>query len=310
MNVVAGCNAVSFTSAGARLSAHLYVPPAVDPGTRHPAIVFVRPATGVKEQTAGLYAEKLARMGFVTLAFDPRGFGESEGRRSVEDPVRIIEDLRHAIDFVEQLPFVDPGRLFTAGVCMGGGYAAVEATDDARIKAVASITPYLTMHEDYPAMFGGRRITLALATITDLFVRALGAVGIDLYSFAVPPNPLFARLPCTLPIARGMRDYYLEGQPGYRPTWRNRINWACQLNLIRYNPFDLASRVTKPFYMAYGTKGYSPAMLQRFFDEVGTPPADKQLRVVDGSHFEIYWQPRFADPIAEDLAAFFRRYGA
>lgn len=304
----AGRNRVSYRSEGDLLVADLYLPPGFEAGQRYPTIVIARPATGVKEQTAGLYAEKLAAKGFATLAFDARGFGESEGRRAVEDPARIVLDIRRSLDFLETLPMVDRRHIFSAGVCMGASYAPCEAVDDGRVKAVASITPYLTMHVDYPALFGGPTITMAMATVTDLIVRGLWSVGLNLYSFAVPPNRFLARLPCTLPIAAGMRAYYPEGQPGFRPTWRNRINLASQLGMIRYNPFEIAPRLDKPYYMAYGLKGYSPDQLQRFFDEVRTAPAHKQLRVVDGTHFEIYYQPRFVDPIVDDIAAFFGRY--
>lgn len=303
-----GLNRVSYDSAGTTLAGHLFLPPDFDPGTTYPAIVFARPATGVKEQAAGLYAEKLAGRGFVTLAFDPRGFGESGGRQAVEHPLRIIEDLRASLTFVERLPFVSPRNLFSAGVCMGAGYAPCEAATDARVKAVASITPYLTMHVDYPALFGGRRVTRALATLTDVVVRAAARLGIELFWYAVPPNRLLAALPFTLPIARGMRDYYLEGQPGHRPAWRNRLNMASQLPLVRYDPFAITSTFRTPYYMAYGTRGYSTPELQRFFDEVRTPAEHKQLRVLDGTHFEIYWQPRFVDPIVDDVSAFFRKY--
>lgn len=303
-----GRNRVSYRSEGDAIAADLYLPPDFDPGRRYPTIVIARPATGVKEQTAGLYAEKLSLKGFATLAFDARGFGESEGRRAVEDPWRIVMDIRRSIDFVESLPNVDRAHIFSAGVCMGASYAPCEAVDDGRVKAVASITPYLTMHDDYPALFGGRTITMAMATVTDLIVRGLWSVGINLYSFAVPPNRFLARLPCTLPIAAGMRDYYPEGQPGFRPTWRNRINLASQLSMIRYNPFEIAPRLDKPYYMAYGLKGYSPDRLLQFFDDVKSAPAHKQLRVVDGTHFEIYYQPRFVEPIVDDIAAFFGRY--
>lgn len=305
---VAGRNRVSYRSEGDLLAADLYLPPSYEAGRRYPTIVMARPATGVKEQTAGLYAERLAAKGFATLAFDARGFGGSEGRRFVEDPARIVVDIRRSIDFLETLPVVDRRNLFSAGVCMGASYAPCEAVDDGRVKAVASITPYLTMHVDYPALFGGRTITLAMATVTDLVVRACAGIGLQLYSFAVPPNRVLARLPCTLPIAAGMRAYYPEGQPGHRPAWRNRLNLASQLPMIRYNPFEFAARIEKPYYMAYGLKGYSPDQLQRFFDEVRTPAADKQLRVVDGTHFEMYYQPRFVDPIVDDVAAFFGRY--
>jgi fermentation-respiration switch protein FrsA (DUF1100 family) len=299
---------VSFDSDGSRIAAHLFLPDSFDPQKSYPAIVVVRPATGVKEQAAGVYAARLAAHGFVTLAFDPRGFGESGGRRFLEDPWRIIEDTGRAVTFVESLGFVNPRHLFLAGVCMGAGYAPAAACGDDRIRAVASITPYLTMHLDYPALFGGRVVTLAMATLTDAVVRAATALGVDLFWYAVPPNRFLAALPFTLDIARGMRDYYLEGEPGHQSTWRNRINMASQLPLLRFDPFEVTRALDKPYYMAYGTRGYSPTLLRRFFDELPTPAGDKLLRVMDGTHFEMYWQPRFVDPIVNDVAAFFSRY--
>lgn len=307
-NLAAGRNRVSYESAGSRIAAHLFLPEGFDPDKTYPAIVVVRPATGVKEQTAGLYAARLAAKGFVTLTFDPRGFGESGGRPQVEDPRQIVEDTRRSVSFVEGLGFVNRRQIFLAGVCMGAGYAPFEAATDERVRAVASITPYLTMHLDYPAMFGGRRVTLAMARLTDLVVRAAAALGVELYWYAVPPNRFLAALPFTLPIARGMRDYYLEGQPGHRPTWRNRINLASQLNLIRHDPFEITAALDKPFYMAYGMRGYSPHLLQQFFDGVRTPAGDKALRVVEATHFEMYWQPRFVEPVVDDVSAFFSRY--
>mgnify|MGYP002064458387 CR=1 FL=1 len=74
-----GENKVSFISEGQKLAGLLYLPEDYQKGEKRPAIVFIRPGTGVKEQTAGLYAKLLSEKGFVTLAFDPRGFGESEG---------------------------------------------------------------------------------------------------------------------------------------------------------------------------------------------------------------------------------------
>ena len=65
---------VTFPSAGLQLAGHLY-----SSDTPGPAIVVGHPGTGVKEQTAGLYAERLAALGYTTLAFDAAYQGESEG---------------------------------------------------------------------------------------------------------------------------------------------------------------------------------------------------------------------------------------
>ncbi len=77
---------VTFDSAGLTIAGHLYTPDNGATGPR-PAIVVGRPASGVKEQTAGLYAARLARDGFIALAFDAAHQGEIEGTpRDREDP--------------------------------------------------------------------------------------------------------------------------------------------------------------------------------------------------------------------------------
>jgi fermentation-respiration switch protein FrsA (DUF1100 family) len=61
---------VSFTSAGITIAGHLYTPGGSTGSRQHPAIIVGHPASGVKEQSAGIYARLLAEQGFITLAFD------------------------------------------------------------------------------------------------------------------------------------------------------------------------------------------------------------------------------------------------
>src|SRR5262245_14202956 len=85
---------VTFDSEGSRLAGNLYIPPEQMPGTRTPGIVVTGSWTTVKEQMASLYAQRLARLGFVTLAFDFRHWGASEGQpRQYESPERKIRDI-------------------------------------------------------------------------------------------------------------------------------------------------------------------------------------------------------------------------
>src|SRR3546814_16075837 len=78
---------IRFLSEGKTLAGHLYIPDGIQPDDRLPAVVVAAPGSGIKEQTAGIYAEALSRRGIVALAFDHRTYGESEGYpRFLEDP--------------------------------------------------------------------------------------------------------------------------------------------------------------------------------------------------------------------------------
>ena len=88
-----------------------------------PAVLVAGAMTGVKEQVAGSYAERLAKSGFVTLALDHRHFGESEGEpREHEDPAKKIEDFKNAISFMSTIEDIDRERIGVCGISMGGGY--------------------------------------------------------------------------------------------------------------------------------------------------------------------------------------------
>ena len=99
------------------------------------------PVTGVKEQTGGIYAEAFSKRGFAALVFDPRGWGESEGKSGYLIPEWQLRDVRSAVDFIRTLEFTDTNNLFNAGVCMGSGWAMYETAFDTRINAVAIVLP-------------------------------------------------------------------------------------------------------------------------------------------------------------------------
>ena len=114
---------VEFRSEGYKIVGNLFRPDNFKEGERLAAVVMAGPMTGVKEQVAGLWADRLAKAGFVTLAFDHRNFGESEGTpRQHEDIGKKIEDLKNAISFLASLPEVDKTKIGACGISMGGGY--------------------------------------------------------------------------------------------------------------------------------------------------------------------------------------------
>lgn len=125
------------------IAANLFKPAGFDGAKRHAAIVVGHPFGGVKEQTAGLHALKLAQMGFVTLSFDASHYGDSSGEpRYTEVPATRVGDYSAGVDFFSRQPFVDPGRIGVLGVCGGGGYAVSAAAIDHRIRAIATVSMY------------------------------------------------------------------------------------------------------------------------------------------------------------------------
>ena len=139
-----GLNEVSFQSENVRIAGHLFLPEGYKQGGSYRAIVVITPASGIKEQTAGIYAAKLAKQGFVTLAFDHRTYGESGGMpRGMENAPMKVEDIKNAISFIATVPGVDKGRIGELGICSGAGYSIQTASFDTRVKSVATVSGFV-----------------------------------------------------------------------------------------------------------------------------------------------------------------------
>ena len=126
---------------GITLAADMYTPKSVV--DKLPAIAVSGPFGAVKEQSSGLYAQKMAERGFLTIAFDPSYTGESSGTpRYVASPDINTEDFCAAVDFLSVQENVDPERIGIVGICGWGGMALNAAAIDTRIKATAAMTMY------------------------------------------------------------------------------------------------------------------------------------------------------------------------
>ena len=295
-----GKNSVEYLSKGSKISANLFLPEDYQEGEKRPIIVVAPPNTGVKEQTAGLYAEKLSQKGYITMAFDPRGFGESGGHHVLFDLDRQIEDVESSIDFVHTLDIVDKGNVFNMGICVGSAISTYETATDPRIKAQLMVSPvFLTPEENIMP------IPMDVAYIASGAAKAYHAVtGNDL-----PLGPLVQETNRSedepeINLGAGMDKYYLPGKPGYAPTWENRFSLISMVPVMKWkNFFEAADKYdTTPIYMVYGTKAFSRHGAAKFYDMANGP---KQRLILDGAgHFDIYWKPEYVEPAVEGLAEF------
>lgn len=126
---------------GITLAADLYEPK--NYSGKLPALAVSGPFGAVKEQSSGLYAQEMARRGFLAIAFDPSYTGESGGQpRYVSSPDINTEDFSAAVDFLSVQENVDSEKIGIIGICGWGGMALNAAAIDTRIKATVASTMY------------------------------------------------------------------------------------------------------------------------------------------------------------------------
>ena len=128
---------------GMKVAGNLFVPKTSNRDTSWPAIVVGHPMGAVKEQSANLYATKMAEQGFVTLSLDLSFWGESEGQpRHAVAPDIYADDFSAAVDFLSTQPFVDRERIGALGICGSGSFVISAAKIDPRMKAIATVSMY------------------------------------------------------------------------------------------------------------------------------------------------------------------------
>ena len=126
-----------------KVAGSLFTPKKLNKNKKYPAIIVGHPFGATKEQSANLYATKMAEYGFVTLSIDLSFWGESGGKpRNVVSPDIYTEDFSAAVDYLGTRAFVDRNRIGVIGICGSGGFAISAAKIDPRLKAVATVSMY------------------------------------------------------------------------------------------------------------------------------------------------------------------------
>ncbi len=130
---------VNFQSAGLRLHGVLGVPEGLRPSERRAAFLVLH-GFGSNSESANVLGPTrvLSDFGYVTLRFDMRGCGKSEGEFGRVICLEQVEDLGNALDFLSRHPAVDPGRIGVIGSSFGGAVAVYAGGTNPRVAAVIS----------------------------------------------------------------------------------------------------------------------------------------------------------------------------
>lgn len=295
---------VTYKLNGLDISANVYTPANYDAGKKYPAVVVAHPNGGVKEQVAGLYAQRLAEQGYITIAADAAYQGASGGQpRNVDRPAYRIEDIHGMADFISQFAGVDTARLGLLGLCGGGGYALKAAQTDKRFQSVATLSMFnsgLVRRNGY--------MDSQLATIQERLkqasdARAQEAVGGNIIYTADTQltDEQIAKLPFEL-YRQGF-EYYWKTHAHPNSTFRYTMS-----SLLELMNFDAASNmdlINQPLLMIAGSKADSLYMTQSAFKDA-VNAKDKELLLIDGAtHIETYWKPQYVNQAVEKLTHFY-----
>lgn len=302
---VVGSQKIAFNNGAIAMAGNLYLPPDYDSSRTYPAIVVAHPWGGVKEQTSGLYAQQLARKGFVTLAFDASHYGESGGEpRDLEDPADRVQDIRSAVGYLASLPQVDAARIGTLGVCAGGGYTLHEAQTDPRVKAVAGVVAYDIGDATRTGIDGSPvsaedRLNLLQSVAEQLNKEAAGA-PLLVQQLLPSRDQLDASTPN---FVREATDYYLTPR-GAHPNARNRFVVTSPGLHMAYYPLEHMELVApRPVLLIAGERAETLKFSQAAYAKTQQP---KELLVIPGaSHFDLYDKPEYVTPAVDKLAEFF-----
>lgn len=297
---------------GITVAANVYLPADYDEKSPklYPAITVAHPNGGDKEQVAGLFAQKLAEAGYITIAADASYQGASTGTPRLRDyPSNRINDISGMVDYLEMMPKVDHNRIGSLGICGGGGYTLAASQTDKRIKAVATLS-----------MFNSGRVRRngfqdkQIATIQQRLADASEARNEELkgnveYIGFLPPHKDDNELRKIMEaqpegLYKDGIDYYGLSYRSSRAT--GSYTKESFLKLMAFDVEDHMDLINQPLLMVAGSAADTLYMTEDAFEKA-VNAKNKELYLIPGaSHIKTYWQPDF---VKQELAKFEEFFG-
>lgn len=276
---------------GMKVSGNLFAPKNMDKSKAHAAIIVGHPMGAVKEQSANLYATKMAEQGFVTLSLDLSFWGQSEGRpQNAVSPDIYAEDFSAAVDFLRTQAFVDKERIGAIGICGSGGFVISAAKIDPRLKAIATVSMY--------DMGGVHRNGLNNSTTLEqrkaYIAQAANqrdvefAGGKVVYTDGVKAQ----QSEVSNPIQQEFFDFYRTPRGKFTPEGRppedtTRPTLTSDVKFMNFYPFqDIETISPRPMLFITGDQAHSKEFSEQAYKLAGEP---KELVVIPGAgHVDLY----------------------
>jgi fermentation-respiration switch protein FrsA (DUF1100 family) len=274
-----------------KVAGNLFLPKDLNRKTKHPAIIVGHPMGAVKEQSANLYATKMAERGFVTLSLDLSFWGESEGKpRNAVSPDIYAEDFSAAVDFLGTRSFVDRERIGVIGICGSGSFAISAAKIDPRLKAIATVS----MYDMGAANRNALRKSLTLAQRKQIIAEAAEQrygefTGGKAKYTSGTDHELNVN---THPIQHEFYDFYRtprgEFTPkGSSPKLTTHPTLTSNVKFMNFYPFnDIETISPRPMLFIAGEKAHSIEFSEEAYKLAAEP---KELYIVPGAgHVDLY----------------------
>ena len=270
---------------------NLFIPKGLNQNTQNPAIIVGHPMGAVKEQSANLYAQKLADQGFVTLSLDLSFWGESEGQpRNAVLPDVYADDFSAAVDFLGTRPFVDRDRIGVIGICGSGSFVISAAKIDPRMKAIATISMY--------DMGGVNRNGLNHSLTLEQRRKVIKEAAEQRYVEFSGGETKYTGGTChelnenTDPIQREFYDFYRTSRgeftsKGTSPKVTTHPTLSSNVKFMNFYPFtDIETISPRPMLFITGEIAHSREFSEEAYRLAGEP---KELIIVPGAgHVDLY----------------------
>ena len=273
------------------IAGNLYLPKDMDKSKKHAAIIVGHPMGAVKEQSADLYAVKMAERGFVTMSVDLAFWGGSDGQpRNAVAPELYAETFSAAVDYLGTGPFADREQIGAIGICGSGSFAISAAKIDPRLKAVATIS----MYDMGAANRNGLNHSLTLAQRKQIIADAAEQRSVEFQGGATKytSGTVHEITEKSNPIEREFYDFYRTPRGEFTPAGSSPLltthpTLSSNTKFMNFYPFnDIETISPRPLLFITGDQAHSKEFSEDAYKRAAEP---KELYYVAGAgHVDLY----------------------